>query len=751
VFSAKVLLVERLDLDLDDYLSWDRLRVCPPGRELAWELYSQHRAQVAEEIARLPTNVQGFARLNRLAALFDNILAGAETLFKSCIIHRDLKPANICLRFHGPEVTAKVIDLGLADGPGLPAELRADAAVAQSDPFLPPECAEPTFRLGPVWAAFDETRCIANLDSDQQMSVGTQVLPGDLLYFLDPDLRDRRYRVLRTEPIAPSGRRVWAMVDRGDVWLGPELPLFTLDGSVVRCTEAMVELHRGFPADIFSLGMILLALLQESPNVQTLRNALPNVQRCLETEAQRLEAMPSRAIVEFLRGRKDPYLAEYKECDRRFRRFGPVAQQLADELQGIALRACLRGPHLFYLPHRGAAVGTAFKKLRTDFDTVRQALVRAMNGAAEDFQRTQRSAALQAIRNEAKQHPARRTVGGLRTEDVTASVALSQTDPERVKIETRYLLSVVGSAATLIPYLEALEKTAPENKDAKVSEMELIHYCLKADLTLPDVKLLRKNQKRFDRELLLPTDNDPNSPQGRRAAGIRAWLDTYGGIATQLHSMIEVRHQAADTLDQLAQLTSEVTDREKRRTSWLTPVRFALSWDRERYDCYRTAIFNLSELAQELLGEFAAAEKEYKHQKETFTAALEAWQLMTVKRSNGLGQMERAAKRMWKRIEQMQAKWREHRQHLMLTLEMLLDVYAQLTAMADMEFGRSGWIGKERDRVTVWVPEELADRLAKWDLPELVESLRAPSIAPAFSLAVEFANRRANDLVGGIA
>src|SRR5262249_19367176 len=117
-FRNRLLLLERLDLDLEDYFRWQRNGTASESRLAAREAFNEHRRLVQERRDRLYGPVVGkVAELLQAADLFSEVVAAVEHLHHHGVAHLDIKPANVCLRFRGPDREVKVIDLGLSDDP----------------------------------------------------------------------------------------------------------------------------------------------------------------------------------------------------------------------------------------------------------------------------------------------------------------------------------------------------------------------------------------------------------------------------------------------------------------------------------------------------------------------------------------------------------------------------------------------------------------------------------------------------------
>src|SRR5262249_37600514 len=154
------------------------------------------------------------------------------------------------------------------------------------------------------------------------------------------------------------------------LWLGDACPLPALGPEARTCTGVAVvlERHCGFPADVYSLGMLLLAVLAGHPDVSAFREALPAVQIELEDFMPQRPELPSRALVQWLLGKSSKHLQVFHLYARRLASYG-IVQPLAEELLGVVLRATLRGdPRVLYLTDRGADARPAMRRLRRDLD-----------------------------------------------------------------------------------------------------------------------------------------------------------------------------------------------------------------------------------------------------------------------------------------------------------------------------------------------------------------------------------------------
>src|SRR5262245_42055523 len=422
-FRNRVLLLERLDLDLEDYLRWRRGEGPAEGRQAAREAFDRHRGLVQERLERLPgPSAARVAELQAAADLFADVLAGVEHLHHCGVAHLDLKPANVCVRFRGADLDVKVIDLGLSDDPNTLAYLRqAEGPLSLWTDYSAPEFRRPRARPVGVTGRFRADGCELDWPCPQAPGDGLPC-PGDLLFFEDRDLAERRFRVAGVRP----SREGWLLVQarsepRHRLWLGSlskdefgrtkdESDNGALDSSFLLHPSSfrgsvVLEKHCGFPADVYSLGMLLLAVLVGHPDVSDFREALPAVQIELEDFVRERPELPSRALVQWLLGKPSKHLQVFHLYAGRLASYG-VVQPLAEELLGMVLRATIRGDErVFYLADRGADARPAVSRLRRDLDAVRQALARAQTAAQAAAVRESRLAALDLLRARLNNQP----------------------------------------------------------------------------------------------------------------------------------------------------------------------------------------------------------------------------------------------------------------------------------------------------------------------------------------------------------
>lgn len=353
-YPANVLLFELLDLDLEDYLVWQRLDTPPAGRLRSWERFRRQRR------AALPLE-----RLGEVIDLFGQTLAGVERLHERGIAHLDLKPHNLCLRF-GAALRLKVIDLGLADDPQTLLYLRQAGGSRQlQTEYAASEVQEPRWPLPAIPYRADAERVLLTL-TPVPLKAGDLfdplVVPGDTIHLAAEGAVAGHQAATVEQTVIKSGA-LHVLARLRERWAGGKTEG---RGTVVidrACTRG---------ADVFSLGMILIRLLLPEIDLKGFRPALTTLARVLQQPDSAAGSLTARGLVEFLRGGDSPHLAEFRTLEDRLTFYGEHAW-LARELFGIALRCVLRGAEAgVYLKGRGGDAMQALKALRGDVEQVRR-------------------------------------------------------------------------------------------------------------------------------------------------------------------------------------------------------------------------------------------------------------------------------------------------------------------------------------------------------------------------------------------
>lgn len=549
-FRNRVLLLERLDLDLEDYLRWRRDLGPSVARQEARQAFEAHRRLVQERRDRLPgPSVAKIADLRTVADLFADILAGVEHLHHNAVAHLDLKPANVCLCFRGADLEVNIIDLGLSDDPNTLAYLRqAEGPLSLWTDYSAPEFRRPRSRPLRLNGRFREDAC--ELDWPRpEGPAGELPFAGDLLFFEDRDLREQRFRVVSVRP----GREGWLLVQaeaepQHFPWLGEAraLPAFGPEAQARTGLAVVLEKHCGFPADVYSLGMLLLAVLVGHPDVSDFREALPGMQIELEEHLRERTPLPGRALVQRLLGERSKHLQVFHTYAHRLACYG-VAQPLAEELLGVVLRATLRGdPPVCYLTDRGADARAALTRLRADLDAVRDALGHALAAAQAAAVREARLAVLDRLRGRLHGQPLegvplpRSNPGGRL---LYPALDLGAADDEHCARELAYLSPLAGRPSSVLGRWEReLSGPAADGSAAGRARDFLLRYCRRLDLKAPAVaEFLRSYRELTTKVVQAGPSEDPVQAEDRER--VLRWVDEHHALATRLECGPEFAQQ----------------------------------------------------------------------------------------------------------------------------------------------------------------------------------------------------------------
>jgi hypothetical protein len=540
-FRNRVLLLERLDLDLDDYLRWGHDAAAAGGRQAARQAFEEHRRLVKERRDRLPgPSLAKVSDLLTAADLFSDIVAGVEHLHRHGVAHLDLKPANVCVRFRGPDLEVKVIDLGLSDDPNTLTYLRqAEGPLSLWTDYSAPEFRRPRSRPVGVDGRFREDAC--ELDWPRPAAPAPDPpCPGDLLFFEDRDLRHQRFRVVSVRPGRAGGLLVQALAEpEHRPWLGEAAapPALGPEAQARPGLSVVLEKHCGFPADVYSLGMLLLAVLVGHPDVSDFREALPGVQIELEETLQERPPLPGRALVQRLLGKPSKHLQVFHSYAHRLSAYG-VAQPLAEELLGVVLRATLRGdPRVFYLIDRGADARTALGRLRADLDAVRGALRSALTAAQAAVVREARLSVLDQLRGRLHDRPAG---AGLLPRPEPAgrllypALDLGAAGDEHRERELAYLSPLAGQPSSALGRWERELAGPPGDGPAAGRALDfLTRYCRRIDPAAPaEGEFLRCYQGLIDKVVRAGPSADPAQAEDRER--VLRWADRHQALADRL-------------------------------------------------------------------------------------------------------------------------------------------------------------------------------------------------------------------------
>lgn len=743
-FRNRVLLLERLDLDLDDYLRWKReagkegrsfeergaVPISPRGA--AQRSFEVHSHCLEERRARLQgPSVVKLADLLAAADLFSDILAGVEHLHRHGVAHLDLKPANICLRFRGADLEVKIIDLGLSDDPNTLAYLRqAEGPLSLWTDYSAPEFRKPRSRPLRVGGRFRDDACELDWPRPEMPALDVPVA-GDVLFFEHGDLARQRFRVLNVR----AGRDGWLSVQaraepQHRLWLGERqlLCAFGPEARVHHGLEVVLEKHCGFPADVYSLGMLLLAVLSGHPDVSDFREALPGVQIELEEHLRDGPSLPSRALVQHLLGEPSKHLYVFHSYAHRLAAFG-VGRPLAEELLGLVLRATVRGDRrVFYLADRGGDARAAMQRFRADLDAVRTALRNALTAAQAVAVREARLTVLDQLRARLQGRPAAaESVPRCNPEGrlLYPALDLGTAGDEYRKSELAYLPSSCPVASVLERWERELSGPAEGQTAAFRGWDFLIRYCRRIDLN-PAISA----------DFLKRYHTLVEGTQTEERDRVLLWVEEFQPLAERLESCSSFLARLDEFLPILKDRLLTPWDRALKSKSFLIFPRNVAYLPLSPAERLAIRDGKLDAAWQDLLTVAQQAAVVRQQRTRDFDAALEKWRTWYASRSwlDAFFQLESAALRQRQQIEDCCAQWTEEWETALGQLRGCLgqiravlqpyDVLLSADAVEEVAIRLSR---AQRERIDPAVAEAAADWLRQnWPAPgERVEALFA--------------------------
>jgi hypothetical protein len=538
-FNNRVLLLERLDLDLDDYLRWKRETAASSSRQAARQAFEVHRQRLDERRNRLRgPSVAKILDLLTAVDLFSEVLAGVEHLHRHGVAHLDLKPANVCVRFRGADLEVKIIDLGLSDDPNTLAYLRqAEGPLSLWTDYSAPEFRKPRARPVRVDGRFRDDACELDWPRPETPAMDVPVA-GDVLFFEDGDLGRQRFRVVNVRP----GRESWLLVQaraepQHRLWVGETdlLSVFGPEACARHDLEVVLEKHCGFPADVYSLGMLFLAVLTGHPDLGDFREALPGIQIELEEHLRDCPSLPSRALVQSLLGKASKHLHVFHSYAHRLAAFG-VGQPLAEELLGLVLRATLRGDtRVFYLADRGGDARAAMQHLRTDVDAVRTALRNALTAAQAVAVREARLTVLDQFRAGLTGRPAQADS----SQRSPAESRLLYPALDLGMAGDQYRTSELGYLPSSCPPLSVLERWERDLAGGRSNAVRgwdfLVRYCRRIDLNPALTAQFLDRYHGLIAQVVKPqASNEPTQIEERDR--VRLWTDEFQPLVERLEA-----------------------------------------------------------------------------------------------------------------------------------------------------------------------------------------------------------------------
>jgi hypothetical protein len=664
-FRNRVLLLERLDLDLDDYLRWKRDAGVAGPRRAARQAFEVHRRLVQERRDRLQgPSVAKIADLLLAADLFSDVLAGVEHLHRNGVAHLDLKPANVCVRFRGADLDVKIIDLGLSDDPNTLAYLRqAEGPLSLWTDYSAPEFRKPRARPLRVDGRFREDAC--ELDWPRPETPAQDVpFAGDVLFFEDRDLARQRFRVVSVRP----GRDGWLVVQaRAEpehrLWLGEAHGLNTF-GPEARARHGLgvvLEKHCGFPADVYSLGMLLLAVLAGHPDVGDFRAALPGLQIELEEHLRDGPSLPGRALVQRLLGEPSKHLHVFHSYAHRLAAFG-VAQPLAEELLGLVLRATLRGDtHIFYLADRGGDARAGLQRFRADLDAVRTALRNALTAAQAVAVREARLAVLDQLRARLQGRPTEaEPVARSNPEGrlLYPALDLGMAGDDYRKSELAYLPSSCPPASFLDRWERELSGLTGDRSTAVRGWDFLVRYCRRLDLSpAPAAQFLERYWGLIEQVVKTHPSGEPAQTEERDR--VLLWVDEVQDLAERLEYGPSVVARLEEFLPILKERLLTPWDRALKTKRFVFFRRHVVHLPLSHTERAAIRDGEMGALLEGLVTTVQQAGAVRQQRGRDFDAALEKWRSWHASRSwlDAFLQLEAAALRQREQVEDCGAVW----------------------------------------------------------------------------------------------
>jgi len=281
----------------------------------------------------------------------------------------------------------------------------------------------------------------------------------------------------------------------------------------------------------------LTAVLVGRPEVGDFREALSGVFIELEEPLREQPHLPSRALVQRLLSKSSKHLQVFHSYAHKLACYG-VAQPLAEELLGIALRATLRGDSpALYLADRGGNARTALQRLRADLDAVRSALRSALTAAQAAVVREARLAVLDHLRGRLHDRatdnrpPVRSDPSG---KLLYPALDLGAAGDDYCERELANLSPMAHQPSSVLSRWER-ELTGP-TEDVVAGDRPhdfLVHYCRRVEPSdaAPSEFLLRLQALR-EQAVQASRSTDPVQAEDRERA--LRWMDEHQALATRL-------------------------------------------------------------------------------------------------------------------------------------------------------------------------------------------------------------------------
>lgn len=341
-FPARILLFDRQELDLEQYLNESALPRDRRHPATFWQRRSTADSQLAD--------------LDERFRILTQALNGIKYLHLRNIAHLDVKPANFCLRVEAGQVRVTVIDLGLADDPNTVEYLQQAGSVMRlSTAFAPPEMKEQARRYLGLYTPTQPLGRFVLAKAPVDMNWNPAILAGDAV---EVRVGGRNIGRGRIQLVLNEGRLLVIEWD--------SVP----DQASEEQGEIVVRKQRGRTTDLYSFGMLILSVLTNEADPAAYQDSVGSWSKVLAA----LPARPTGTSELWAALRRDEV---FSKLDRELSRYG-LYRPYAEEAVRLALTLICRvadgqgpghhrdrsqdpGPLLAELTNRWEILTAAFK------------------------------------------------------------------------------------------------------------------------------------------------------------------------------------------------------------------------------------------------------------------------------------------------------------------------------------------------------------------------------------------------------
>jgi serine/threonine protein kinase len=301
----------------------------------------------------------------RLFMAYD-VAAGLTELHDAKIWHHDLNPENIVVKTMQNRQHAAIIDLGLSHDPHN-SSLKSDERTSSSSNLLPRRLEYAATECRPEAINHPVHIHATRIEPDRArftLSTGSQE------YWLKHDppvcVDDRLARLATGEELKSKPRLRVCDVKRrdGKLYLWFEGEIEWNNGETI---EFVVERHHGPAADLFSFGMVMIAMLLDHPKLELIRRELDQAQHVVASLAKGPDPISPFDLATALLTHPNAFSAVGRRFFySRLARYGDY-EQLARRALGLAFSLLLRGPErsgAVTIDRRLTNAGPALKHVR---------------------------------------------------------------------------------------------------------------------------------------------------------------------------------------------------------------------------------------------------------------------------------------------------------------------------------------------------------------------------------------------------